>query len=592
MDRPLPVRLPFFLLFASCVFGLASCGGGGGGGGGGPPPPPPPVGNITLSGRITFDRPTRTASHTHNFSVTQRLPARGVAVEVLRSSDLAVLATVPADANGNYVANFASTRFIVRARAQLLRASPGSYDFEVRDNTANGALYVLDAAAVTPTSNTMAVDLNAGTGWDGVRFSGTRAAAVFAILDVAWQAQDLVHQAEASLDMRALDFFWSSANRAEDPVGACAGQPDPVTGQIGTSFFLAISFPASGGCPAIPAGIYVLGDASGDLNDDPDEFDNSVIAHEFGHYYEFFFSRSDSMGGPHGLSSLLDFRVAMGEGWGNAFQGFVHNDSFYRDTFSASGAFGFFFDMDRRSAPFARAVDYYSEACVAEILWDLFDPAGTPDVVVDNVGLGFGPLHAVMRNEVANTPAMTGIWVPVIGLRNRFPAQQADINVFLNDCQISGSDQFALGESGPGGDPFAVPVYHSAGFGVPFNITSINRFFDAGDTYYRSYNRQGARRYLRIVLAATGGMTVTAQGPVGSDPDFFLYRIGVDQCPTGGACDGTNDSVATGREDATFANLPAGTYTLEVFECSNLGEQCRPGPPLGDTTIQMTVTQP
>jgi len=574
----------------TCALGVVGCGGGGGGGGGGGPPPP--TGNITLSGRITFDRPTRTANQTHNFAVTQRLPARAVAVEVLRSSDLTVLATATADANGNYTATIASTNFVLRARARLLRASPGSYDFEVRDNTSNDAVYVLDSAVVTPTSNTMTVDLNAGTGWNGTSFSGTRSAAVFAILDVAWQAQDLVHQVEAGLNMPALDFHWSPMNRAEDAAPPCEGQPNPQTGQIGTSFFLAVSFPASGGCPAVPAGIYVLGDASGNLNDDPDEFDSSVIAHEFGHYYEFFFSRSDSMGGPHSLDSVLDFRVAMGEGWGNAFQGFVHNDSFYRDTFGASGGNSFYFDMDRRSAPLARSVDYSSEACVAEVLWDLFDPAGTADVVADNVGLGFAPIHAVMRNEVANTPAMTGIWVPVSALKSDFPAQQVAIDVFLNDCQISGSDEFALGESGPGGDPFAVPVYHSVNFGVPFNITSINNFADAGDTFYRSYNRQGARRYLRIVLPAAGGLTVTAQGPVGADPDFFLYRAGVDQCPSGGACDGTADSVSDGREDATFANLPAGTYTLEVFECSNLGESCRPGPPLGDTVIQMTVTQP
>lgn len=572
----------------ACVLGVVGCGGGGGGGGGGGPPP---VGNITLSGRITFDRPSRNADQTHNFSATQRLPARGVSVEVLRSPGLTVLATATADANGNYTATFASTAFVLRARARLLRASPGSYDFEVRDNTASGAVYVLDSSVITPTSNTMSVDLNAGTGWTGAGFGGARSAAAFAILDVAWLAQDLVHQAEAGLDMPALDFFWSPLNRAENPPAPCEGQPDPATGRIGTSFFLAVSFPAGGGCPAVPAGIYVLGDASGNLGDDPDEFDRSVIAHEFGHYYEFFLSRSDSMGGPHSLSSVLDFRVAMGEGWGNAFQGFVHNDSFYRDTFGASGANGFSFNMDRRSEPLTRSVDYSSEACVAEVLWDLFDPAGAPDVVADNVGLGFAPIHAVMRNEVANTPALTAIWVPVSALKNRFPAQQADINVFLNDCQISGSDDFALGESGPGGDPFAVPVYHSVNLGVPFNITSVNNFADS-DVYYSSYNRQGARRYLRIVLPAAGGLTVIADGPNGADPDFFLYHTGVDQCPAGGACDGTDDSVSDGREDATFANLPAGTYTLEVYECSNLGERCRPGPPLGDTVIQMMVTQP
>ena len=79
-----------------------------------------------------------------------------------------------------------------------------------------------------------------------------------------------------------------------------------------------------------PDGIYILGDfAAGDT----DEFDQSVIAHEFGHYFEDRFGRSDSIGGDHGGSAtLVDLRVAFGEGWGNAFSGMVLGDPIYRDS--------------------------------------------------------------------------------------------------------------------------------------------------------------------------------------------------------------------------------------------------------------------
>ena len=81
-----------------------------------------------------------------------------------------------------------------------------------------------------------------------------------------------------------------------------------------------------------PDGIYILGDFTA-LGGDTDEFDQSVIAHEFGHYVEDRFGRSDSIGGDHGGSAtLLDLRVAFGEGWGNAFSGMVLGDPIYRDS--------------------------------------------------------------------------------------------------------------------------------------------------------------------------------------------------------------------------------------------------------------------
>ena len=43
-----------------------------------------------------------------------------------------------------------------------------------------------------------------------------------------------------------------------------------------------------------------------DVTEDTDEFDQHVIAHEFGHYIEYNFSRADNIGGSHGLGDKLD----------------------------------------------------------------------------------------------------------------------------------------------------------------------------------------------------------------------------------------------------------------------------------------------
>ena len=36
-----------------------------------------------------------------------------------------------------------------------------------------------------------------------------------------------------------------------------------------------------------------------------------MIAHEFGHYIEYNFSRADNIGGPHGVGDKLDIRACL-----------------------------------------------------------------------------------------------------------------------------------------------------------------------------------------------------------------------------------------------------------------------------------------
>ncbi len=63
-------------------------------------------------------------------------------------------------------------------------------------------------------------------------------------------------------------------------------------------------------------GVYVYNAVNGDT----DEYDDDVIYHEFAHYFSNAFSRDDSYGGCHVLSSTdLDLRLAWSEGWGDYF---------------------------------------------------------------------------------------------------------------------------------------------------------------------------------------------------------------------------------------------------------------------------------
>jgi len=90
--------------------------------------------------------------------------------------------------------------------------------------------------------------------------------------------------------------------------------------------------------------LYILGDADSDT----DEYDDHVIIHEWGHYFEQSFSRADSIGGPHGSGDRLDIRVAFGEGWGNAFSAIATDNPIYLILKGFKANSNWFFQMEIR----------------------------------------------------------------------------------------------------------------------------------------------------------------------------------------------------------------------------------------------------
>src|SRR5690606_27348042 len=147
---------------------------------------------------------------------------------------------------------------------------PPSWDVEVRDNTSNTTLplasrplYVLDTAPFDSGTVNSTRDVTAPTGWGGTSYTGPRSAAPFAILDAAYAAIQLVLSADPQAVFEPLDMFWSVNNRPAD------GSVDQ--GEIGTSHYR----PGQNQ-------LFLLGNAA----NDPDEFDDHVVAHEWGHYYE------------------------------------------------------------------------------------------------------------------------------------------------------------------------------------------------------------------------------------------------------------------------------------------------------------------
>ena len=229
------------------------------------------VGNVTVSGRVTYERVpfSSTISSGLNYANTSAQPAREIVVELLTPAQ-AVLATGTTDSNGSYAFTApANTNVFVRAKAQSLRGSSPTRNIRVLNNTNGNALYVLDGAAFNTGTTNQTRNLLAASGWGGSSYTGTRAAAPFAILDTLYSAVEFIlDNGNAALNLPALDVFWSTQNNPSSG--------DVALGNIESTLY------RTGSVGGPPAGIYVLGLQ----NNDTDEYDQHVLAHEFNHFLE------------------------------------------------------------------------------------------------------------------------------------------------------------------------------------------------------------------------------------------------------------------------------------------------------------------
>jgi hypothetical protein len=541
-------------LCAGTLLLLSGCSGSGG--------RPPPGGasdggnqSVTVSGTVTFQRITFNSGVGNglNPGSPTTAPARGVVVEALSQVGQAVLDTTTTDATGAYTVTVpANTMIRVSVRAQMLKSdAPPTWDVQVRNNTNADALYTLESSAFDTGSNGATNrNLLAATGFSGGSYTGTRAAAPFAILDTIFAAQQLIVSADAAVAFPQLNVFWSDQNRTTG-MQFCID-----TGDLGTSFY--VSEPGSDGCAAIvPAGIYLVGAFDGGSGD-TDEFDQHVIAHEYGHYVEDKFSRSDSIGGEHGIGDLLDLRVAFGEGWGNAISAMVLNDPQYRDSFDGvDNDFGFNLENGADPSP-----GWYSESSTGGLIWDLFDDASGAEPT-DTVAGGFTPIFAAMTGEQRTTQALTSVFSFLQGYGAVNPAAAAGVAQLRAALQISGTDAFGSGETNDGGDASVLPVYASVALNDAPRIVCTNAA--NGDR-----NRLGFRKFFVLQLAGDANVTVNVTGAVGNpgsagatDPDIFIFRQGVEVARAETA-DPDDPS-----ESLTQA-LTAGTYVIELFDFAAL----------------------
>jgi hypothetical protein len=544
---------------------LAGCGGGDGNGTPGivcsnllpvPEPAPavipaclgPTTGSITLSGTVEFQRVLHSSGLTAGLDYTniRRDAARSITVQLVNSNSGAVLASTVTDATGFYTFNApTNTAVYVRVRAEMVSNSTASWNVRVVDNTRSNALYAIAGEhACTGTINETR-DILATHGWSGTAYNPlTRQAGPFAILDTIYQGMQLVTASQAVISFPDLIVNWSINNSTDEGELVC--------GELGTSFFNPNNNQ-----------LYLLGRE----DNDTDEYDQHVIAHEWSHYLEFNFSRTDSVGGFHTIGDRLDMRVAFGEGYGNALAGIILANPVYKDAIGADQASGFAFSVE--TEPLV-SPGWFSEQSVEQILYDLYDTTNeNANGITDNISLGFGPLWNILINEQRNGLPLTSIFSFITALKDNNLASSQEIEDLVNSFSINGTTIDAYGTTETN-DPSVLtipeavlPVYTDLPLiPNPTNICVTDEF----DRGVAGGNSLGIRRFLRFTIPSTGNYRFTASfesenvGDIFStlpppDPDIALHQKGLFLI-----------SQALGTTETFCQNLTAGDYIMELYD--------------------------
>lgn len=502
----------------------------------------------TVRGTITYGYVPHSLTPGNGLSYAgqSQRPARAITVEAVGASSGTVLATTRTDDQGRYEFNVdTGTALRVRARAELLRAAPlpaPHWNVRVRDVDTGGAVYTYSSAVVNAGSAEVTQDLPIPSGWDSAgNASGSRDAAPFSILEALHESMQFVAVAEANITFPPLEVDWAPSN----------------TG--GETFYM------GGSAPTITV--------AGQVNVDTDEYDWHVIVHEYAHYLEDRFSRSDSIGGPHAFGDILDPRVAFSEGFAYAFAGMVLDDPVVRDTLGTNQSRDSHFNVETNTTTNA---GWFSESSVQEVVYDYYDAGAEAN---DTLSLPFVTLWNVLKGPQRSTPAFTTLFPFVTGLRQAVPGSAAAIDARLTaeSISVTSLDDFGSAEThlpvvGAPVAADALPIHALSTIGgAATTVRSTNK--------WGTFNALSNSRFLRFSLPAARTVTITAgTSTPARDIDFWLFRAGV---PIVAAED------AGSAPEARTVNLAAGDYLLEVYDCDNV-EACSGSPqPIDiDVTLQ------
>jgi hypothetical protein len=431
------------------------------------------------------------------------LPIRNARVEVFSRSVQSIVAVSETDQRGHFDVEVPfdpslTVRVVSRLRTTSLR---------VVDNTNLSAIYAVSSEVDGRRLNF------------GVLLADTsRISGAFNILEMVQRANETIRMANPAIDPPPVTIFWSTKNTRRSG--------NIAQGFIGTSFFNVANNTA-----------YILGDR----NDDSDEFDDSVIVHEYGHMLAAKFSRDDSPGGETHLGDLLDPRVAWSEGWANFFSSVVRNDPVWRDESGPNGVKVYRFDL-RDRVPAGDRPGYWSETSVGTLLWELYKGSD----LTGNLRYPFSLIWSAftdLRND-------RSVYLPYFleHLVARYPAAADAVQAVAQVRSI---------DFRPNVRPSVTMPFPRAmnGNTVTGHVDSITprRTNLMQSSHYWSFTTTGGAASIRMDVSGLG----PARNPYANDLDIFLMDV------NGRVLD-KSDRGLNGQSEMISIRLPAGTYVVEI----------------------------
>jgi hypothetical protein len=291
--------------------------------------PPGTAGAWAVSGTVTYDdRPPMTGG----LGAIRTQPVRGAAVAVVRDSDGEVLAYAVTGDDGSYMLRYDAAGgemvHVLAATTSSVTARP------VRVLRPDGLVHGIGSASFQP--------------------------AVDSTMDL--HATDLSSLSEA---FNVFDQLVTGMDTLAARMGVTAPVPmfaEWIKGATDGTYYWDTLL-----------GMFLLGEPA-----DDDGYDDAVVLHEFGHYVEARYGRSDSPGGDHG-GAPTDPRLAWSEGFSTYWSSVARDLPIYYDS-NAGGGWQYNLDTSVTAAnPTGPMTQLVSEDTVSEILWDVGDAPGGDD---------------------------------------------------------------------------------------------------------------------------------------------------------------------------------------------------------------------
>lgn len=482
---------------------------------------PAASGAPSVTGQVRYeDKEYGTAGFTGATSFKAVRFAEVQAVDVLSGATLATGAT---DASGTYLLTIppasGSTEIYVRVISSSLSPAVNVKDLSDALYAVAGSTFVASGAANANISVQAA----------------SSAAGAFNILDTYVTGAQFVQSLSGSYPP-ALATFWQ------------AGSPN------GTYFCNTMDPYCSLG-----EGIYIL-----NYSGDTDEYDDDVLWHEYGHFVASKYSKDDSPGGFHYLSSNdLDLRLSWSEGWGDFFPAAVKTwlngtspellstvaampASLYVDTWG--GGASYFDFLNPGGSPY-----YYAsnEVAVAKVL------------LVLNANYGMQSVWDAFSSSYLNTLAVPVSFEAFWEAWNALG--KADITAVLNERWISYYADSHEAQSDNIPNASRVLAVGASEFHTLYgsgDVDVVAFVASAGQTYTvrTSTLRNGADTYLAVI--APDQTTVLVANDNRNGADYSFYPFVPNNCDVYGECHENGYDIL--GSTTTFTAALSGTYYAEV----------------------------